>query len=221
MTTSNSSKPSALEAVAGNQVAQAALTVTAAVTGNSLLGAIPALMESLAARRHAQRIDAAILDINTCFEAMQVEVRNISDSQFKVVCESLDALRRTTEEEKIDYLKRAIVNAVGMCDLQSHSAAHLSRILRDMSGDEARFVADNFRYESVALGTFSVDDRTLSVTPNSQDHAVVAGLLSLGLLEQGGEVIGTMGTMRFTPLAAKLLARLLQPIGADYHKIAL
>jgi len=83
-----------------------------------------------------------------------------------------------------------------------------------MAGEEARFVANNFRYEWVVLGTSSVDGRTLSVAPGSPDHGVVAGLVSLGLLEQGGEVIGTMGKMRFTPLAAKLLARLLRPLAA-------
>ena len=91
----------------------------------------------------------------------------------------------------------------------------LSRIIRDISTEEAEFLLRTFQYEGIQILDTAADSETvdgrLNISQSSDDALNVSGLLSLGLLTPAESRIGSLGVMRFSGLAAKVIALLRDP----------
>ena len=89
-------------------------------------------------------------------------------------------------------------------------AIMLSRIVRDISVDEAVFVLRNFGYEYILVSPSGVkttnDPKTCYVLRDSPDALTVFGLLSLGILSPAEPVPDPL--LRFTGIVAKLVVLL-------------
>lgn len=207
-------KQSGVEGVAGHLVTEAALTVLAAVAGGPLAPLLPVLANSLAAGRQQQRVQSALLEIRSTLEAHGERIRDITDEQYKLVNEVVLAVLQTTQVEKLTYLRRAVQNALTLQGLHSQDAIILSRVVRDISSEEVRFLLHAFAYEGVLLDERTVEaeayPKVLQVQPTSPDSLSITGLLSLGLLAPP-ETGFDGGTMRFTAIVAKLIALLREP----------
>ncbi|MDP1645182.1 MAG: hypothetical protein Q8L71_06715 [Thiobacillus sp.] len=141
-------------------------------------------------------------------------LHNLSDSQYKLVNEAILALLHTTSLEKIQYLRRAVRNSLALADVLPQEAVILSRVIRDISADEASFLINNFHFERVQLWPLSPKDdkdKVLAVSPESPDGLVVSGLVSLGLLSGAGPIIEDMGRYTYSSIIAKLLVLLREP----------
>ncbi len=117
----------------------------------------------------------------------------MSDAQYKVVCEALSHLQRTSDEKKIDYLKRAVLNGVLDTELSSEKAYIVSRVLRDISALEIDFLLAGIRCTQIYLmvpnpdGSVPIlDEAAYTVASNVGTQMIVAGLLSLGLIAENG-----------------------------------
>lgn len=204
------SQASALERISGNVVTESVLTTVAAVAGGPIAPLLPVLAKSLAAGRQQARVEAALTEMRQALAAHEDLVRNLSDEQYKLVNEAISAVFHTTQEAKLKLLRNVVANTLTTEIASAREAAVLSRMVRDISVDEAAFLSANFSYSAVQIlepaGEVPLGESILRVSPSSADTALVSGLLSLGLLAPAESTWDGAGLLRFSPYAPKLLA---------------
>jgi hypothetical protein len=202
--------PSALEKLAGNVATESALTVAAALLGGPLAPVLPILTKSLAAGRQARRVEDAIALISETLARHEALLVHATDEQYKLLNELVLAVLQTTQAEKLQLLRNAIENALQQPDLSHRDAALLARIVRDISVDEAAFLARSFQHSGIEVTERTpeqpVGQSTLLVRPDSDEALSVSGLLSLGILAPGESAWSGIGVLRFTKAASKVLA---------------
>ena len=206
--------PTDLETVTGHTGTEAALTLVGALSGTPLAALLPVLSNSLASARQRQRVENALREIDATLNEHSEVLRNLSDSGYKLLNEAILALLYTTSPEKFQYLRRAVQNSLTLSNVQPQEAIVLSRVIRDISADEASFLIANFRFERVQLWPLHPKDdknKVLAVPPESRDGLVVTGLISLGLLSGTGPIVADIGRYSFSPIVAKLLVLLREP----------
>lgn len=96
--------------------------------------------------------------------------------------------------------------------MQAAEAALLSRIIRDISAEEADFLISSFSFQRLQLGNSSGTEEGVLVIPiGGREELVVSGLISLGLLISAGPTIDDSGLLRFSNAVAKIIALLVEP----------
>jgi hypothetical protein len=204
--------PTVVERVAGNVVAESALTVLAAIAGGPLAPLLPVLATSLASERQRARVEEALADIGRVLDAHTNQIRNLTDEQYKIINEVVLALLQTTHTEKLKYLRAAVGNALVLRDVEPQEATVLSRVVRDISAEEATFVIKNFSFDGFHLMApppgQEFTDNILRVNPASREALIVSGLLSLGLLLPAEPTYDAPNVLRFSSIVAKLIALL-------------
>lgn len=206
--------PSALEKIAGSLPAEAALTAIAAAAGTPLAALLPVLAKSLAAERQKQRVEATLQEMNQVMAQHEAQLALLTDQQYKFINEAVLALLHTTNESKMAFLRNVVHNSLSATALPDQEAVFLSRIVRDISAEEAQFLISNFSFERIWLNESEPANNerpTLAVKPNTPSGQVVLGLLTLGLLTPAEPTWDDTGLLRFTPLVAKLIALLRAP----------
>lgn len=112
------------------------------------------------------------------------------------------------------FLRNAVHNSLSSSELPDQEAVFLSRVIRDISAEEAQFLIANFGYERIWFNETepAAGERpTLAVKPNTLEGKITLGLLTLGVLTTAEPTWDDSGLLRFTPLAAKLIALLKKP----------
>lgn len=204
---------SAVEAISGSVTTALAMTAIAAFgDGGGPLAIAAALLPILAAApagvRQKARLDAALEDIHTALAEHQDRFAQLTDQQFSLINQSIAALLQTTNEDKINLLKRAVVNSLDAQPMLDQEVVFLGRIVRDISVDETRFLVENYSYQWIWNGNDPpplLTENVLHVVPNTLDSSVLLGLQTLGLVSSPSENIDSMGFMTFSPMVAKLL----------------
>lgn len=208
-------KPTAVERISGSILTESALTVFVAIAGGPLAALLPVLGRSLAAERQRKRVEHALSDIAVVLEQHNEQIQNLTDEQYKIVNEAIFALLQTNHEEKLSYLRAVIENALQSKDFQSQEAIILSRVVRDISAEEAAFLVRTFKFDGIHLMApqkgQEFTDNILRVNPASREALTVSGLLSLGLLSPAEPTWDAPNVLRFTGVVAKLLALLRKP----------
>ncbi len=209
---------STLERVAGGLPAEAALTAIGAAAGTPLAALLPILSKSLAAERQKQRVESTLREMNLVLEQHATLLERLTDQQYKFINEAILALLHTSNVDKMVYLRNVVHNGLAAHELPDQEAVFLSRIIRDISADEAQFLISNFGYERLWLNESEPGDNehaTFAVKPNTREGKIVLGLVTLGLLTAAEPTWDDSGLLRFTPMAAKLIALLREP-GAQH-----
>lgn len=204
------------ERAAGSLIAEVSLTIVAAAAGSPIAALLPVLGKTLAAERQRKRVEATLVEMDDLLSKHSQQLAVLSDSQYKFVNEAVLALLHTTSERKMALLKNAVQNGLIDSGLPSQDAVFLSRIVRDISHEEADFLSKNFAYQRIWLNETPVANHgvpTLAVLPQSPDGQAVIGLMSLGLVTPAEPTWDDSGLLRFSPLVAKLLALLRAPDG--------
>lgn len=210
-------KTSALEKISEQSVA---INAASAIGGTLLpelapvFALIPALADSAAGKRQSARIFAAIRNVDTDLQNLREQVDAMNDEQFQLSSDLVVQILATTNQEKLNLLRQAIVNNVTDAAVAQNSAEQLARLIRDISTSEASLVVDLFRFAAVAIvddPDFSVPDGMYRVTPGTTEARQVEGLIHLGLLQSH---VSSWDYTRYewTPLAAKLIT-LIRPTG--------
>lgn len=202
--------PSRLENASGSLGTKAALTLIGALSGNPLAALLPVLSSSLASERHKQRVEDAIRSVDATLKRHEGELRELSDSQYKILNEAILAILQTTSQKKIEYLRHAVRNSLKIDGLMPQEAVVLGRIVRDISAEEAEFLLNNFQYDRVQVSTAEAEHKmkVRNVKPESSEGTVVTGLVSLGLLTAAEPTWDENSLLRFSPIVAKLLVLL-------------
>ena len=203
-----------IEKVTGHIGTESALTLVGALSGMPLAALLPVLAKSLASERQKQRIENAFVQIDATLRQHSAAIQDMTDAQYKLINETILALLHTTSAEKIEYLRRAVSNCLSLTEIMPQEAIVLSRIVRDISAEEADFLVINFAFERVQTMWPAVqhdDFRVLCVDPSSTDALVVTGLVSLGLLALAEATFDGPGLLQFSPIVTKLLVLLEAP----------
>jgi hypothetical protein len=208
-------KPTVVEKVSGGLITEAALTVVAAIAGGPLAPLLPVLSKSLAAERQKKRVEAELAAIHELLASQSERVEALSDEQYKVVNETVLAVLQTTQEQKLKLLRNAVANALAADVGHAREAAMLSRIIRDISAEEAAFLVKAFTFEGVlpmeTEPAQAFTDEVLRIDPKGEDYLNMSGLLSLGILTPAESTFDAIGVMRFTSIAAKVISLLRSP----------
>jgi hypothetical protein len=203
-------EPTGLEKVSGSTVIASVMSLISAVSGNPIAALLPVLTSSLASGRHKTRVEKALKEIDANLREHEEQLRNLNDAQYRLLNEAIVAVLQTTDEAKLNYLRRAVENSLALGDLEPHDSVMLSRIIRDISAEEVKFLLDSFQYERIALS--DSDDRresnVLQVRRATDEEKLAIGLFTLGVLSTGESTYGDMGRWMFTPIVAKLIALL-------------
>ena len=207
-------KPSALERVSGSLATEAGLTAIGAVAGGALAPLLPVLAKSLASERQRKRVEAALTEIARTLERHEGAIRTLSDAQYKLINETVLTLLQTTQKEKLHHLRAVVANTLSESELLPEEASILSRVVRDISVQEIKFLLASFKYVAVALSEQDQPkegpgSEVLYVHPGSREALAVSGLLSLGLVVAGGPT-WDITPLNFTRIVAKLIALLKQ-----------
>jgi hypothetical protein len=190
--------------------------VNAAATAVGVFGAtitplaafIPFLVKSLGSSRHAKRLERMILELEAILEQQSEQIKNLTDDQYKVVNEAISAAFYTINEDKLEFLKRAILNSINNSDLVASASDLLSRIIRDISADEARFVVHSASYRSIAVMDIPEPiEGVLFLKRGSVEETILSGLINLGLVYLQTSRAG-MIDYEWSPLVPKLIALL-------------
>ena len=197
-----------LEKVASNPLTKAAAT-TGAAFGSTVVPLavfLPLLVDSLASGRQAKRLEAMFGDLQQLIEENSDKIKNMTDDQYKVVNEAISAAFYTINQEKLELLKRAAINATHDSESVKNVSDSLSRLIRDISPAEATFVIKNFSYEYFEVASeVGWSDKAVAIKPNSDDEIVLSGLINIGLLypkTSRADVIA----YEWSPLAVKLIS---------------
>lgn len=204
-------KKTALEAITGSLPTEIGTTLLAAFCGTPVAALLPILTSTLANTRHRERVERTLVAMSEELERQKEALVNITDAQYKLINEAILATLQATDENKLQYLRNVLSNAVRNDDTSPQEADFLSRVIRDLSANEAKFLVENGRYTNVTFGADAIGSMTgqlLEVDPSSEDALIVTGLVSLGLLIMGDTRWGVSGHLQWSPAAKQLLALL-------------
>lgn len=198
-----------LERVAGGLPVEATATVIAALAGGPLAAMLPILTSSLASERQRERVELYLRDISLILQNQEDSLRSLSDAQYKLINEAILASLQTTQTEKLQILRTVVRQSLSLRDVEPQEAILLSRIIRDISAEEALFVIRNFSYRGVHIAAAPEapgEEGILQVRAGSRDELLVSGLLSLGVLTPGLPTLGQI--LGFSGVVAKLVVLL-------------
>ena len=203
-------RKSTLEKLSDSLPAKITTTALAAFSGNPLAVFLPILTNTLAGSRHKERVEKAIIEIEKILKDHEEKIQYLSDAQYKIISETILTIFQTIDEAKLEYLKRAIKNSLLYSDISPHDAERISRIIRDISTAEAKFLIKSKSYEFFLVGNKTKNPKkTLRLERGSTEAKIVDGLASLGLLLIGGETWNELFHFRFSPIASGII-RLLE-----------
>lgn len=202
--------PTLVEKLAGNLGTETSLTLIGVLSGSPVAALLPVLSNTFANERNKKRVENAFVSIDAVLRRHEVALQTLTDSQYKLINETVLAVLHTTSDDKLTYLRRVIGNAITLNNIAPDEAVILSRIVRDISVGEAEFVIKNFGYSHVRLATKlnNNDPNFLEVLIDSPEGKLVPGLVSLGILANAGGTYADLEAMRFMPITAKLIALL-------------
>lgn len=177
---------------------------------------LPDLIKSIPAQRHADRVDAALKDLQGQIHRLNVQVDSWSDDQFEFITNTLNSMLSAVNPQKLEILKRIALNASQNNELVSDSGAFLSRIIRDITAPEIIYLVRNFGKQPCIL-TAGLDEKekndmisTLNMEKtvlvlNESDKEIIVGLRTNGLLRDGIDTHSSLH-LDWTRAAVKVLA---------------
>jgi len=219
MDKSGLSKKSALESVAGSLPTEIGSTLLAAFSGTPVAALLPILTGTLANKRHRERVELALTGISAELEKQKEALANITDAQYKLINEAILATLQATDEDKLQYLRNVLSNAIHDDHIAPQKADFLSRVIRDMSAKEAQFLIRNSHYERILILSNRVgeqsreqlSDKTFIANIAAQDGIAATGLISLGLLIPSEPTYENTGSHRWAAIVEQLVTLLIPP----------
>ncbi|WP_339136464.1 MAG: hypothetical protein WGN25_01100 [Candidatus Electrothrix sp. GW3-4] len=139
---------SKIESVAGS-LSTTLVTTGIGVLSGGIASFLPLLTGTLAHGRHVKRIEAAIKDLEESINKQGLRINELTDAQYKIIGDAINCMLSTVDEEKIEYLKRAIRNSFKpeTASELEYEAEVLTRTLRDISAKEAKFIVERTHKE--------------------------------------------------------------------------
>jgi anti-sigma28 factor (negative regulator of flagellin synthesis) len=200
-------EPDFIEKASDSPLTTGLAAITAAALAPTPFGLLASLVPAFsgvpAARRFKRRIEEALADLNEFLQEQKAQLQILTDAQYEFVAATLQTLLETTDQEKIELLKNAIRNGIQE-PFEMSEAKMASRILRDLSYEEAKFAIAH-----ISEGRFSIWDPPdaqgeFSVKPDTKERLLVAGLVSVGVLMQSDTIGASVNSYEWSQIASKV-----------------
>lgn len=198
-----------LEKVADNKLTGVA-ALSIAVLGSSiapLAAFVPFLVNCLAQGRHSTRLESTLNEVNEILAKHEVAIRDLSDAKYKFISEAISELFKTIDREKLLFLKIAIENSIMSEDITDKNTDYISRVIRDLSVSEAKFIIGNYKYKYMFIDKSENTSEIYYICPNSDEEITFHGLLNIGLIYSPTPVWDTT-KYEFSPIVAKIICLL-------------
>lgn len=177
------SKKSNVEKVSGALTTGVLMTAVGVVSGNPLAAFLPLLAATPAARRHRERIEKSLMELHDRLVPLESQLQALTDAQFQYVGELASLIIRSTNEKKIEVLKRAIERGVASAEPIEKFGVQLARLLRDITPEEAAFLLDHAKYKEILIDFDAKGDSSVAmIKKGTRDYELLGGLLTLGLI---------------------------------------
>lgn len=198
-------KPTALEKITNSVITEGGLAAIAAAVGTPLAALLPVLSGTLAAGRHQVRVKKALEQIETILMEYSQKLNALTDPQYKLLNEIILTVLQNTENEKIVYLRRAIIGGLEKSDISHTISAQVSRALRDMTAGELAFVVTHSE-NAIMIGPISgnAEPNVTFIDRNSEEMIYVSGLMGLGILTPAGSTMDDTGRYVFAKFCKTL-----------------
>lgn len=195
-------KPTALEQAAGHPAVTAAATAVAAGASVGAAIFLPILTGTLAARRHEERLAKFINDVSDELMGLERRLDELSDAQYQLIGDAVACALQTVNQEKLDYLRHVIRNSLSV-DIDPFNYAHVARVIRDISADEAGLLMTTSANPKVLTLNDHRMKRLFTFNPRGHNEPLLRGLISLGLVERhASDASNVRGDVyAWTPLA--------------------
>lgn len=194
-------KESNIEKATGNVLTQSAIAGLSALIGTPLCALLPILIGTLANNRHKERIEKELNYISEQLEKHEEQIVNLTDSQYKLINEIVLTILQTVDKSKLEYLRNSVINCVQSDNITHTKSYVLSRIIRDISANELKYLLSNNTGE-IVLGSL---DGTNSIDTESEEGEIITGLMSLGLIVPKGGSIDEIGIYIYSAMVGDLL----------------
>lgn len=166
---------------------------------------VPFLVQTLASGRQAQRLEKMFEELTALVESQSEKLKDLTDEQYKLVNEAISAAFYTVDKQKLTLLKNAVVKTINEPDIAVLTSEALSRALRDISAEEARFIVNNHCHSKLTITSQEgLEGGSYIIRPGSNEEILVAGLISLGLLFSKEPYMDIVN-YEWSPLVAKLV----------------
>lgn len=134
---------SILEKFSGNLPVTIATSALGALVAGIPGALLPVLTNSLAHQRYVARVENALNQILIEIDSHRDRFNKINDAQYKILNETITTLYQTVDESKIEFLKKAVRNILHKEGITLDESTNISRIIRDISTQEAQFIANS------------------------------------------------------------------------------
>ena len=201
---------SKVEKIAGGLPANIAANTVGALgaTITPLAAFVPFLVQTLASGRQSQRLEKMFDELSTILEDQAEKLQALTDAQYKLVNEAISAAFYTVDERKLELLKKAVVAAIAEPSITDSASDALSRLVRDISADEAKFMMSSYpKYLYLGPEERREDDAWV-IRLASNEEILMSGLISLGLIYSKQPVYGPT-RYEWSPLANKFIKLLI------------
>ncbi|MDX1462199.1 MAG: hypothetical protein R3359_04015 [Marinirhabdus sp.] len=200
-----------LEKVCGNMGTVMATTLIAASGGIYLAPLLPVLTGSISNSRAEKRVEKALEDLNVRLSEYENQIQNMTDNQYKLIGEIVSSIMQCTSEPKIELLKNAAVGCLQIKQVEDHEASVLSRILRDITILEYKFLITLSKFSEIVvrsspLENFKLREGMVEFKPKSPEAQLLNNLERLNLLRTVISGFGVDIYFEYSPVAHKLLA---------------
>ncbi len=208
-------KATKLEQFFGSLSVSVGMTLVAGssfATGNLLTPLLPVLTNSLAVNRQQKRIEEAITEIEHILKQNENEIKNLTDAQFQLMSDLSNTIYQSYDHEKIKLLRNSIINTVYENDILEHESVVLSRVLRDISCWEFKFLISLLEYKEITVmdninEQFTPRPNQKMIVPNSNDDQMLKNLANYNLVKDDITGFGAVLFYSITPIGSKLIAR--------------
>jgi len=187
-----------------------ALAASSLSTGMLLPPLLPALTASLAVNRQQKRIYKVMREVEAILKNHTDLIANLSDTQFQLMNDLSNITFQTYDDDKIKLLRNSIVNTVFEGDIIEHEGVVLSRVLRDVSCWEFRFLISIVGYKEVTVmgnkdGSFTPRDGQKLIEPGSNDDQMIRSLSNYNLVRSDISGVGETLYYSVTPIGELLI----------------
>jgi hypothetical protein len=166
---------------------------------------VPFLVQTLASGRQAQRLEKMFGELTAVIESQSEKLKELTDDQYKLVNEAISAAFYTVDEQKLALLKNAVVTAIDEPDIAALASEALSRAIRDISAEEARFIVKNYGYSKLFIvSEVKLIDDAVAIQRGSNEEMLMSGLIGLGLVYSTAPTFDSV-KYEWSPLVAKLV----------------
>lgn len=192
------------------------LAASSFASGSLFAPLLPVFTSSLATASQQKRLDKAINEIEALLASHQEKIDGLTDSQLQLIGDSSMVMFQTFSDDKIDLLRNSIINTVFERDIAEHESIVLSRVLRDLSCWEFKFLVSMTEHKTSLVMDEQYDKEESDpdrkrYDPGSNEDQIIRSLANYNLVKSDISGFGASLFYTITPIGERLIKLYTKP----------